>query len=627
MHPAFGNKIVIEGHGDTACSPTLNEHPTDWAYYHLMPVGHNLKFDFGFTYYRENELCNLIAQDVPVWDTQVAEYVNGGGLLSLEAACAKHGVDFTKDDEVKRYWSEGYDTEDIPQDILNHYLREDLRATRELFDKQYELYTNKQLIIDMSKVAAALAFIEQEGMYVDEETLLKYAEKLVAEEQELWAKVTASLKRRGWPDQVEFKPNSAAHLDLLFFGGAVSFKERQCVGKYKNGKDKYKQVEVGVDIQPPKMAGELTKPTQTPTGKPSFDDGWFARNTGLIEEVDTVHRIRAIRKEMSTFVEGVVQSMSPDGLLHGDFNNCVTATGRLSSSNPNLQNLTNQSEFKKVFTSRYGEDGYIMEVDYSQLEIVVLACLSKDKQLLEDMRAGRDLHYETGKTVFGWTDPSEMDKDDRRTVKGVNFGLVYGGGAKTISQQTGAPVVTVQRLIDAFYARYPGVKVWQEETKRMVEARSEWGSSRTTSGVPAMDSQLVSPCGRVWKFTQDDPPWGGDPNFSPTKMKNYPVQGFATGDIVPLAVQAVARWICAGRRIGTHCYDRVHLTCTVHDSILLDVDRREFPPGHIAKVVQILMTKTVEEKLLKDYNVELPVDLEVEASYGPNWHEQEKLKL
>lgn len=281
-----------------------------------------------------------------------------------------------------------------------------------------------------------------------------------------------------------------------------------------------------------------------------------------------------------------------------------------------------------MFTSRYGENGYIMEVDYSQLEIVVLACLSKDEQLLEDIKAGRDLHYETGKSVFGWSDPSEMGKDDRRTVKGVNFGLIYGGGAKTISQQTGAPIATVQRLIKAFYDRYPGVEEWQGDTKQLVEDASTWdGGARTTSGKPAMTSQLVSPCGRVWKFTQDDPPWGGDPNFSPTKMKNYPVQGFATGDIVPLAVKAVAQWLCNGRKIGNHNYDRVHLTCTVHDSILLDVDGKLIPPGHMAKVLQILMTKTVEEKLRQDYNVELPVKLEVEASYGPNWREQEKLKL
>ena len=279
-----------------------------------------------------------------------------------------------------------------------------------------------------------------------------------------------------------------------------------------------------------------------------------------------------------------------------------------------------------MFTSRY-PGGSIIEIDFSQLEIVILACLSGDERLLADMETGRDLHFETGKSVFGWKTEADMDKLDRRIVKGVNFGLVYGGGWRTISNLTGADPDTVKALIKAFYDRYPGVAKWQEETMAKVKDAATWGPSRTTSGRPAKDSQLVSPLGRVWRFTEDDPPWGGDPNFSPTKVKNYPVQGFATGDIVPLAVKNVAELICRERQKSpTNTFSRVHLTCTVHDSIILDVDK-DVPIGYVATYCAQAMTAKVSRDLKEVYGVTLPVDLVVEATYGPNWYEQKKIKL
>lgn len=626
MHPAFGNGIVMVGmkRPSERCRLAWRSLPA-FGSRTGFPVGHNLKFDFGFMYHEDHEnVLKMLKGDTPVWDTQVAEYVNGNGLLSLEAACEKHGVPFKKDDEIKEYWEQGYDTDDISADKLAAYLRGDLKATDALFRKQWASFKNKKLIVEMSKVSLALAFIEQEGMYVDEDALLKYAETLINEQHALEKDVLKNLYERGWPKDEEFKPNSAAHLELLFFGGALTRQERQCVGKYKNGKDKFKKVDVTHPITAPKNSGELQVTERTATGKPKFDDNWFNNNTGIVDEVDAVYRIRGIKKEMSTFVEGVAANRSDKtGLLHGDFNHCITRTGRLSSSNPNLQNLTNKSEFKKVFTSRYGGDGWIVEIDYSQLEVAILACLCGDEQLLDDVRSGRDLHYETGKSVFGWRDPSEMDKLDRRTVKGVNFGLIYGGGAKTISNQTGAPVPVVQKLIDAFYARYPGVKVWQEQNIKLVEENAYWeGDVRTTNGTPAMTSQLVSPLGRVWKFTEDDPPWGGAPNFSPTRIKNYPVQGFATGDIVPIAVRLVAQELAHWRLKTPSLWNKIHLTSTVHDSIILDVGSGKEKAEAVARVFSRRMMIDLKDYLKDTYGVELPIELKAEASIGRNWYDQ-----
>lgn len=617
MHPAFGNEVVLTGIRYNLSRVTEGDY--GYASSNHVVVGHNLKFDFGFQYHRnQSNLEDLICLERPIWDTQVAEYVNGNGLMSLEAACELHGVPFKKDGEIKKYWAEGYDTEEIPTDKLEEYLYGDLEATEALYLKQREAYKNHKLIVEMSKVSAALAHMEQEGMYVDEDKLLEYAADLMAEAKEIEQDVLKNLESRGWPSDKEFSPNSAAHLSLLFFGGGFEVMESKKIGKFKNGKDKFKKVPVVKFVQAP--VDRPNVPDLTSTGKPSFSDQWFQENGESTEEVKAIHRLRAIKKELGTFVKGIAQNRNDEtGLLHGNLNHCLTGTGRLSSSDPNLQNLPNGSDLKKCFTSRYGEGGRIIEIDYSQLEVIVLAMLSGDYQLLKDIKDGTDLHFETGKSVMGWTTPYDMTKEERRQVKGVNFGLIYGGKGASLAKRVGVPRSVVDKLIDAFYTRYPGVKEWQENNITKVCANAAWSSEVTASGRPAMKSQLVSPFGRVWKFVQEDPPFNGAPNFSPTKIKNYPVQGTATGDLVPMAVRQVLV------NILRYPIQGVHLTCTIHDSIILDVEGGDGRARAIAKHLMEVMTEDLEYYIKGMFNIELPVGLKVEASIGRNWKEQEEL--
>lgn len=632
LHPAFGNKVVLGGIKQVGKPAEL------WHDNLAMPLpipltGHNLQYDYGYMGHQRflrdgpSLLDHHLASAKPVWDTQVAEYVMGYRLKSLEKACEDRGVDFKKDDEIKEYWDRGVDTEDIPTNTLRDYLREDLRATAELQEKQSKVLKNsegtRRLVVAMSMVARSLAKIEQTGMYVDSEVLMDYAESLDKKQAELETLIKENLRDRGAPEGLieKFSFNSAANLDVLFRGGKYKFTTREVVGKYKNGKDKYGKVEREVWVTPPGGHEEAPEVPTTATGKPSFTDNWLKAaqhnetEVGLLAEV--VQEVRGIAKEIGTFIAGVVRCTNTDtSLLHGDLNNCVTATGRLSSSNPNLQNITNKTDFKGAFTSRYGDNGTIVEIDYKQVEVIALAALSQCPALIAALSAGSDIHYETGKRVFGWTSQADVNDKQKRLVKGVNFGLIYGGGAPTISSQTGAPVELVEKIIEAFYSAFPGVRKWQKEMYALVKKRAFWGGAMD-GAVSVQSSWLMSPLGRMFRYDQETPPWGGKPTFPPTKIKNHPVQGFATGDIVPLAVLLTTTFLARAQAQGD--LKNVHTVNNVHDSIVFDIRNDQI--GVVEQLVW-LMEDGVAQLLKECWGVTLPVGLRAEPTFGPNWLEQ-----
>ena len=192
------------------------------------------------------------------------------------------------------------------------------------------------------------------------------------------------------------------------------------------------------------------------------------------------------------------------------------------------------SDILKHYTSRF-PDGYLLEVDFSQLEILVLAFLSGDEQLRKDLLSGADLHTISAQKLFGVSKPSDKQ---RKIAKMLSFQLQYGSGAKNMAQSNGIPEATAKKFIENYYDRYPGVKKYQDDMIKKVEANRTPSSERTKLGRPAGVSEVRSLTGRRYTFKeQDAPEWSArDASFSPTQIKNYPTQGFATGDIVPLAL-------------------------------------------------------------------------------------------
>lgn len=282
---------------------------------------------------------------------------------------------------------------------------------------------------------------------------------------------------------------------------------------------------------------------------------------------------------------------------------------------------------KNHFTSRF-EGGSIVEMDFSQLEIIGLAILSNDKQLKQDINDGLDLHSANTATLFNEDYQFVCDQvnagdkrwtAERKIVKIFSFQLQYGAGAKTMAESAGVTINEAKKFIEAYYTRYPGVKAWQEACIDTVHSRAEISTAKTFRGYPAEKSWLLSSTGRWYCFTEHDAPQfmrdkGIQTSFSPTQIKNYPVQGFSTGDVVPLALGRVFRYL-----LHSGSNELIKHVNTVHDSLIFDV--------HPDLDIEILRDiKMILEELPREINYLWPdvgFDLPLKAGVemGTSWGE------
>ena len=297
-------------------------------------------------------------------------------------------------------------------------------------------------------------------------------------------------------------------------------------------------------------------------------------DVGLREFVEKITRYNALETYLSTFVDGIKTHTRANGFLYPKFNQCVTATGRLSSKDPNFQNQPRANTFpiRKVITSRF-ENGKVAEIDFAQLEFRTAVFLSQDKQGMEDIKNGVDVHQYTA-DVIGVS---------RQEAKGHTFKPLYGGMSGTENEK---------RYYEAFKDKYKGITAWHEKLQD-----------------EAITYKAVKlPSGREYAFPNAErTPWGGS-SYS-TQIKNYPVQGFATADIVPLACINI-------QKLFEENNLKSILINTVHDSIVTDVHPDE------EEIATKLMKKGSEEVInsLKEiYDIDFNVPLDTEIKMGKNW--------
>jgi len=282
---------------------------------------------------------------------------------------------------------------------------------------------------------------------------------------------------------------------------------------------------------------------------------------------------------------------------------------------------------KKCIKSRF-ENGMILEADYSQLEVIALAYLSQDSMLIQDIQHGIDLHcmsasFLTGKTyqyIKGRVEDGDTEWIKiRKQAKGPSFQLQYGAGMLSISQNCGITVEEAKKFIRNYYSRYEGVKRWQDNMIEEAKLKRHTTNERTSKGKPAGKAVLQSVTGRAYTFIETDSPdfiqTPTGTSFSPTQLKNYPVQGLATGDIVPMMVG-----ILYEKFDSSDC----RIINTVHDSILFDVneDGTDFVKFK-AKVIKAEMEKAPEyfnARFNPDVLFTLP--LKANVTWGPSWGEQ-----
>lgn len=278
------------------------------------------------------------------------------------------------------------------------------------------------------------------------------------------------------------------------------------------------------------------------------------------------------------------------------------------------------SEIKECFISRWPETGVILESDFSQLEVVGLAALSQDGALIEDLLSGRDMHrYYTAARLK--IKEEEVKPKDRTFTKRMTFQLQYGSGAKNMAKKLGLDIKECQDFIDAYYGRYHEVKKWQDRVMEEVYASHMPTDRLTPAGYPQGQGVWESPTGRRYTFFEQDPPeWMKDrtPNFSPTQMKNYPVQGSATADIM-----AVFRARLYRRLLSSPLRGHVLLINTVHDSIMADCETREYAL-ELAKLNAEVAASLVDV-MAETWGFICPVPFKIETKIGPRWSELEKI--
>jgi DNA polymerase I-like protein with 3'-5' exonuclease and polymerase domains len=308
--------------------------------------------------------------------------------------------------------------------------------------------------------------------------------------------------------------------------------------------------------------------------KTTLEDRMDAMQGSGREFAKAYTRYNALRTYLSTFVEGMKNNVDENGFIHPEFMQCVTATGRLSSRNPNFQNMPRGNTFaiRKVVESRF-EGGQILEGDYSQLEFRVAGFLAKDPQAYHDVEAGTDVHSYTA-SIIGCT---------RQEAKAHTFKPLYGGVTGTPEQQ---------RYYRAFKEKYAQVSEWHEELQKEAVATKE----------------IALPSGRRYAFPDAKwTEWGTATNR--TAICNYPVQGFATADLLPMALVRLSNTFRENNLQSVICN-------TVHDSIVIDVhpDEKDICIKLMREAMLSLPEQTEER-----YGVFYDMPVEIELKIGNNW--------
>lgn len=356
----------------------------------------------------------------------------------------------------------------------------------------------------------------------------------------------------------------------------------------------------------------------------------FGRKTALDKEIGTYY-VRYDQKKKENV--GMLTCVQPsDHMLHHKLNHTSTVTTRLSSSEPNLQNIPrgDKSEAKAMFVSRFGADGVMIEADYSQLEVVVQGVLSGDTNLCNDLRNRIDFHCKRVSKKFGcsYDDALYWCKDEtyeqhaewkkRRTgVKEFSFQRAYGAGAQAISDATGLPLDDVKALIEVEDAMYPGITEFN--------AKVEASANRTAEPfqAPAPDGSWKTyrrgywqaPTGTLYSWrTYDAPAYavrrGSRDTFMPPELKNYPVQGTG-GEFVQCILGRLWRHFISNDYYGWRAY----LVNTVHDCEWTDAHKDVME--EVCRDTKRIM-ESIPEYYNARYNMNITVPFPVEVEYGTN---------
>ncbi len=337
------------------------------------------------------------------------------------------------------------------------------------------------------------------------------------------------------------------------------------------------------------LFGKLKLPVmeKTPTGQPSTGEAVLQELALEYDLPRIILEYRSLSKLKSTYTDKLPTEINnKTGRVHTSYHQAVTATGRLSSSDPNLQNIpVRTNEGKKIRAAFIAPEGYkLVSADYSQIELRIMAHLSGDNALIETFKQGQDIHRTTASEVFGVTQ-EQVTEDQRRHAKAINFGLIYGMSAFGLAKQLGISRESSQLYIDKYFERFPGVKKYMDSTR---ELAAQQGYVETLFGrrlyLPDIKSSKV-PLRRA----------------AERAAINAPLQG-AQADIIKIAMIRIHQWI-------EQQAPDMHMIMQVHDELVFEVPVDKVS-AYSEQVLNIMSAAA-----------ELSVKLEVGLGVGDNWEQ------
>lgn len=513
----------------------------------ILKIGHNLKYDYKVLYKYG------VRPKGQIFDTMIAHYLlnpdqrhNMDTLaetllrykpLPIESLIGKKGKNQKTFDQLDLEVQKEYAVEDADITLrLKHILEPQLPAVK----------ADKLLKEIEMPLMGVLTEMEVEGIRVDAEVLKEQSEKISKEIQSIEKKIYEYSGE-------EFNLNSPKQLGEILF-------------------DKLK-------LDP--------KAKKTKTGQYKTGEEILVKLKDRHEIIEKILDYRQLQKLSSTYVDALPKEINPEtGRIHTTFVQTTAATGRLASTNPNLQNIPIRSEqgrqIRKAFVAR-DQNHVLMSADYSQIELRVIAELSQDPKMLESFKKGEDIHRATAARVFNVAQ-EDVTREQRDQAKTVNFGIIYGVSAFGLAEQTGLSRSEARQLIDTYYETYPVLKNYIEN---QIHLAREQGFVETILGRR--------------RYLKD------------INSRNAIVKGHAERNAINAPIQGSAADIIKIAMINLHEKlqkdFKTKMLLQVHDELIFDVPKAELEP------VQKLIKETMESA------VKLSIPLIVDIGVGENWLE------
>ncbi len=512
----------------------------------IEKVAHNVKYD--------EQVINRYGFNLegPIFDTMIAHY-----LLSPDG---KHSMDVLAEYYLKykpvpietligKKGKNQKSMRDIPQKDIVDYACEDADITwqlKELFEPEIQKDHLKNLFYDIEMpLAHVLKSMEQEGINLDIDSLKMFSEELEISLNDIEEKVIDLAGE-------EFNLDSPKQLGVILF-------EKLEISK---------------------------KAKKTKSGQYSTSEDTLQKHINDHEIVPLILDYRSLRKLKNTYVDPLPELVDEnDGRLHTHYMQTVAATGRLSSTNPNLQNIPIRTpkgrEIRKAFVPK-NEDYELLAADYSQIELRIIAALSGDKNMIEAFNEGHDIHAATAAKVYG-VSMDEVSREQRSNAKAVNFGIIYGQSAFGLSQNLGISRKEAKSIIDSYFEQYPTIRNYMDKAKE-----------------EAKEKGYVETIMKRRRYLPD------------IKSNNAIVRGYAERNAINAPIQGSAADIIKIAMINV--YEKMkeekltsRMLLQVHDELVFDVIKSE--KDQVASLVKECMENAVK--------MEVPLDVEME--FAGNW--------